>query len=61
VDLSELDRAAAGDHPGRRNVLAEGGQSQLLGDLRLAHERPGAVAALEVAVRDEVVERGADR
>src|SRR3954471_10149908 len=60
MDLAQLDRAAAGDHAAAAHVLREGGQGQLLGDLRLADEGAGAVAALEVAVADEVVERGAD-
>jgi hypothetical protein len=60
MDLAQLDRPAARHHPAPPHVLAERGQGQLLGNLGLADERPGAVPALEVAVADEVVEGGPD-
>jgi hypothetical protein len=60
VRLAQLDRAAAGDHAAAAHVLTEGGQGQLLRDLRLADEGSGALAPLQVAVTDEIVERGAD-
>ena len=50
----------AGHHPATLHVLGEGGHRQLLGDLRLAHERPAPVPAHEHAVADEIVEGRSD-
>jgi hypothetical protein len=55
----ERERPRAGAHPPLAHVLAERRHRQLLGDLRLAHERPGAAAPDEVALSDELVEGGA--
>src|SRR5712691_8086194 len=59
--FAELDRPAAGRHASPPHVLAERGQGQLLGDLRLADECAAAVPPLEVPVADEVVERRPER
>src|SRR5438067_3116407 len=52
--------AAAGLHPTPAHVVAEGGDGQLLGDLRMLDVCPAAAPADEVALAREVVERGAN-
>src|SRR5207302_6885908 len=54
----ELQRAAAGDHPAPAHLLAEGGERQRLGDLRLGHIGAAAVTAIQVSVPDQLVEGG---
>jgi hypothetical protein len=60
MGFSELDRPAPGHHSPAAHVFAERRQRELLGDLRLADERAAPVPPLQVAVPDEVVERGAE-
>ena len=57
--VAELERAAAGREAARAHVVAERGDVDALRDLRLGDERAGAAAAHEVALADELVERGA--
>ena len=60
-DDPQLERPALWVQAAPAHVLAEGGQRQLLGDLRLADERPAPMASHEVALADEVVERRPQR
>ena len=58
-DLAQVERAAAGREPARSHVVAERGDVDALGDLRLGDERAGAAPAHEVSLAHELVERGA--
>ena len=55
-NASELERSAGRAHAALAHVLGEGGHRQLLRDLRLADERPGAAAAHEITLAHELVE-----
>src|SRR5579864_5384689 len=61
MDVLQSDRAAVRNHSAPAHVLAEGRQRELLGDLRLAHERPAPVLAHQVALADELVQGGPER
>ena len=54
----QRQRPRTGAHPTPPHLLAERGHRQLLGDLRLAHERAAAAPPHQVALAHEVVERG---
>jgi hypothetical protein len=60
VRLAQLDRPASGCHAAAAHVLAEGGQRELLRDLRLADEGAAAVPSDEVPVAHEIVEGRSD-
>ena len=57
----EIERLALRSQPAAPHVVCERRHGELLGDLRLAHERAGAVSADQVALPDEIVEGGAHR
>ena len=54
----QLERPAAGGHAAPPHVVAEGGEGQRLGDLGLRDVGAAAVAPLQVAVADQLVEGG---
>ena len=54
----QRERPRARAHASPPHLLAERGHRQLLRDLRLAHERAAAAPAHQVALADEIVERG---
>src|SRR5205823_3337294 len=58
-DRRHRQGSAAGLHATAPHVVAEGGDGQLLGDLRVLDVCPAAAPADEVALAREVVERGA--
>ena len=60
-DDPEIERLALGSQPAAPHVVGERRHRELLGDLRLAHERAGAVSADQVALAHEIVEGGAHR
>ena len=59
--VAEVERLALGSQPAAPHVVCERRHGELLGDLRLAHERARAVAADQVALPDEIVEGCAHR
>ena len=56
----QIERAARRHEPAPPHVVAEGADIDALRDLRLGDERPRAAPPHEVALPDELVERGPD-